>query len=194
MIPSTVKRLLDIGCSNGATSALAKEMLGIDHIVGVELFPDAAKTARTRLDEVIEGNIETLTLPYSEGYFDCILCADVLEHTQNPWQVLTKLRSLLSPNGVLIASIPHIGHIVPLLKIAFDRLEYEESGILDKTHLRFFTWHTIKLMFKDTGYSIDSVSFNKSRSWKFVLFRIFTLGLLERLTISQYLVRVKRLS
>jgi 2-polyprenyl-3-methyl-5-hydroxy-6-metoxy-1,4-benzoquinol methylase len=193
LIPVGTKRLLDVGCSNGATAALAKKQFGIEYVVGVELFPDAAETARKRLDEVIEGNIEILTLPYTDDYFDCIICADILEHTQNPWLVLTALRRLISPNGVVIASIPNIGHIVPLLKIAFDRFEYEESGILDKTHLRFFTLHTIKQMFSETGFQIEVISTNKSKSWKFAILKVLTLGLFERLSVVQYLVRAKKL-
>lgn len=192
LLPPNTRCLLDVGCSNGATAATAKEKHGVEIAVGIELFPEAAAIARTRLDTVIEGNIEEMNLPFDDGYFDAIFCADVLEHLQNPWQALVKLRRVLAPNGVVIASIPHIGHATSVFKILFDRFEYEEYGILDKTHLRFFTLHTIKKMFDDAGFRIEEVCEMRSRSWKFALLRIATLGLFPRLAVYQYLVRAKQ--
>jgi 2-polyprenyl-3-methyl-5-hydroxy-6-metoxy-1,4-benzoquinol methylase len=137
---------------------------------------------------VITGDIEDLNLDFPEGYFDCILCADVLEHTKNPWEVLRKLYGYLDDEGILIASIPNIRHIVPILKILFDRFEYEESGILDKTHLRFFTLHTMKQMFEENGYRITRIESNRSSSWKFWLLNLFSIGLMRQLSIYQYVI------
>lgn len=79
------------------------------------------------------GDVETMELAFPPGYFDCILYADVLEQLRDPWALLRRLRLLLSPIGVLVASIPNLRHACVLAKIIFDRFEYEPSGILDRT-------------------------------------------------------------
>jgi len=173
LIPKMVKHLLDVGCGSGDLGIAAKQQLGVQEVVGIEFYEPAALVAQTKLDRVILEDIEQLTLDLPKGHFDCIVCADVLEHTKDPWQVLRNLRHFLRDDGVFIASLPNIRHIVPILKIIFDRFEYEESGILDKTHLRFFTLHTIRQLFNETGYQIQHVRTNRSISWKFNLLIFF---------------------
>jgi 2-polyprenyl-3-methyl-5-hydroxy-6-metoxy-1,4-benzoquinol methylase len=185
MVPRC-KRLLDVGCGTGATSALLKHHGVCDEAHGIEFFTDAAKVAESRLDSVLQGDIISLELPYADAYFDVILCLDVLEHTADPWSVLKKLRRVLHPDGVLVASIPNIAFAPVLLKILFDRFEYEESGVLDRTHLRFFTLHTIRNMFESCGYEIHLVERNRASGWKMILFRILTLGLGEFYSTVQY--------
>ncbi len=192
LIPKSTKHLLDIGCGTGATGVAAKRHLDLQEVVGIELHEPAALVARTKLDRVIVGDIEELELDFPEHHFDCIVCADILEHTKDPWQVLRRLRPFLRDEGVVVASVPNIRHIVPMLKILFDRLEYGESNILDKTHLRFFTLHTIRRMFQETGYQIQHVTSNRSISWKFTLLNIFSLGLLRQFSIYQYIIVAKR--
>jgi 2-polyprenyl-3-methyl-5-hydroxy-6-metoxy-1,4-benzoquinol methylase len=192
LIPDGTKRMLDVGCSNGDTGAAAKKAKGIHEIVGIELFPQAAQAARQKLDRVLEGDIESLDLEFPEGYFDCILCADVLEHTRNPWAVLDKLRPLLHPDGVLIASIPNIRHFKPLVTIIADRFEYEEWGLLDKTHLRFFTLHTIRKMFEGCRFRIVKIERNYSITWIYKVVRVLSLGLLSPFTVFQFFVIVRR--
>ena len=192
LIPEHAKRILDIGCGTGTTGAKLKEFIANREIFGIEYLPDAAEIAKQRLDRVVVGDIENIVLEFPEGYFDCIRCADVLEHCQDPWSVLHKLRSLLSQTGVLVASIPNIRHITVILKIIFDRWEYEASGILDKTHLRFFTLHTMKKMFQAAGFEILKKDENRSRSWKFRLLNLISLGLLKPLFVYQYLFVVRK--
>lgn len=192
LIPKGTKHLLDVGCGTGDTGIAAKQQLGLQEVVGIEFYEPAAFVAQTKLDRVIVGDIEQLKLDLPQDHFDCIVCADVLEHTKDPWQVLRSLHHFLRDKGVLIASIPNIRHIVPILKIIFDRFEYEESGILDKTHLRFFTLHTIRQIFDETGYLIQQVNNNRSISWKFKLLNFFSLGLMRQFSIYQYIVVAKK--
>lgn len=187
-IPPTTQRLLDVGCGAGLTADYAKRTFDIKEVVGIEYNGEVARKAAQRLDRVLIGDIEQMEIEYPDEYFDCILCADVLEHLRDPWAVLAKLRRLLAPDGVLIASIPNIRHARVLAKIIFDRFEYEPSGILDWTHLRFFTRHTIEQLFASTGYSACIVGCNRSRSWKFHLLTIATLGLARPFSIVQYIV------
>ncbi|MCX8051978.1 MAG: class I SAM-dependent methyltransferase [Chlorobi bacterium] len=188
-VPPRVRRLLDLGCGAGCTAEYLKRTRGIETVVGVEYVPDVAAEAAARLDCVHTGDIEQMELPYPDGYFDCILCADVLEHLRDPWNVLRRLRRLLARDGVVVASIPNIRHARVLAKIVFDRFEYEDSGILDRTHLRFFTRHTIEHMFAVAGYRTELVGCNRSRSWKFALLNLATLGIARPLSIVQYIVR-----
>ncbi len=187
-VPSGTKRLLDVGCGAGLTAHYAKQMLGVAEAVGVEYVATVAEHAAQHLDAVFVGDIEHMELPYPDGYFECILCADVLEHLRDPWEVLRRLRRLLSPDGVLIASIPNIRHLSVLAKIIFDRFEYEPSGILDRTHLRFFTRHTIEQLFSTTGYTAEIIGCNRSRSWKTAALTVATLGMARPFLIVQYLV------
>ncbi|MCX7930654.1 MAG: class I SAM-dependent methyltransferase [Chlorobi bacterium] len=190
-VPNYIRRLLDVGCGAGCTADYLKRVRGIETVIGIEYVPHAAAEAAQRLDCVHTGDIEQIELPYPDGYFDCILCADVLEHLRDPWNVLRRLRRLLTPDGVLIASIPNIRHVRVLAKIVFNRFEYEDSGILDQTHLRFFTRHTIEQLFTTTGYDVRFVGANRSRSWKFTLLNAVTFGLARPFSIVQYIVKAR---
>lgn len=186
MLPSGVKRVLDVGCGSGATGAEARKRFGLDEIIGIEYDPDVAELARRHLDQVFVGDIESIDLPFPAGYFDAIICADVLEHTRDPWSVLRRLRPLLSDSGSLVISIPNIRHLSVMLKIFFDRFEYEPHGILDRGHLRFFTRHTVLDMLDSTGFVVDRMEANVSRGWKWTLISICSLGLLHSTNIVQH--------
>ena len=193
LIPSGTKRLLDVGCGEGQTSLAAKRRFQLE-ATGIELHAPAAAIASTKLDRVIVGDVETVTLDFPEGYFDCILCADVLEHTRDPWETLRRLRTHLSEDGVLIASIPNIRHISTVMKILLDRFEYQESGILDRTHLRFFTRHTIQGLFDQAGFATRRIAPIYSTGWKCGLLAALSLGLLRSFCIQQYVVVAGRSS
>jgi len=173
LIPPGTKRLLDVGCGEGKMSAEAKR-LGVAEAYGIEALDSVAKKARAVLDDVLISDIETAAIPWSG--FDCIVCADVLEHLRDPWATLRKLRALLSENGVLIASIPNIAHFSVVLRIIRDRFAYEDDGILDRTHLRFFTKHTVGRMFADCGYRIAHLGALRSNSRSDKLFSSAHLG------------------
>lgn len=188
LIPPATRRLLDIGCGSGATAAFAKTRLSIGEVYGVESYKPAAERARSLLDGVLITDVETLGQEAFGDKFDCIVLADVLEHLKDPWRALRIARSILSEDGVILASIPNIRHIVPLLKIFFNRLEYEESGILDRTHLRSFTLHTIRELFASSGLHIEHIVRKKSASWKFRCLTLVTLGLFREFSVYQYLI------
>lgn len=192
LVPGTTRHLLEIGCGTGRTGEKLRELYGIEKVVGIEMVPKAARLAMQRLDQVLVDDIEEITLNFPEQYFDCMICADVLEHCRDPWGVLTKLHPYLSDDGVLIASIPNIRHLVVILRIIFDRWEYMKDGILDAGHLRFFTLHTIKNMFKETGFEIIEVKTNRSMSWKFRLLNLCSFGLLSPFAIFQYLLVARK--
>ncbi len=192
LIPEGTKNILDIGCGEGATAQDVKRRLGPEFVAGVELSEEAYQIAKKKLDSVVLGNIEEINLPFVENFFDCIICADVLEHLVNPWEVLIKLKKYLSSDGCLIASIPNLQYIGAILKIVFNKYDYEVYGIFDKSHLRFFTLHTIKKMFNDCGYEIIKIEDNRNNSMKMRILNIVSFGLFKPFSIFQYLIVARK--
>jgi 2-polyprenyl-3-methyl-5-hydroxy-6-metoxy-1,4-benzoquinol methylase len=128
------KEVLDVGCGFATTSQHLQE-LG-NRVTGVESNGDAAKVARTRIGEVIEADLQQFT---TERKFDAIVFADVLEHLPWPIGVLRRYTSMLKPGGSVIVSLPNVGLWSVRLGLLFGRFHYDDSGVLDRTHLRFFT-------------------------------------------------------
>jgi len=168
------KRVLDIGC---ATGYLAEQMKKNGcYVVGVENDPDAANIAKQYCENVIIGDIEHLKkLPYPKEYFDVIVYSDILEHLRRPDLVLMRFKKYLATNGHVIASIPNTAIFSVRLKLLFGKFEYEEKGILDKTHLRFFTLKTAKSLFETSGYEVIEVDYTGPASQMKVFPTLFAL-------------------
>jgi 2-polyprenyl-3-methyl-5-hydroxy-6-metoxy-1,4-benzoquinol methylase len=155
-VPAHCQRILDVGCAEGAFGESLKKTRPAE-VWGVEPTKSAATAAMARLDRVIEGVFgPENALP--ENTFDCILFNDVLEHMISPEGALRYAKSLLAPGGVVVASIPNIRYLPTICDLVIRaRWEYVDSGILDKTHLRFFTRSSIENMFEREGFAIDSI-------------------------------------
>jgi SAM-dependent methyltransferase len=153
------KRILDVGCAAGELGHALK-LAGALEVVGIERSAEAARLAKARLDQVIVSDVESLDLPLNDASFDRIIFADILEHTIDPWSVLASYGRYLKSDGLIIASIPNIRFYAVIARLIFNRWGYSESGILDSTHLRFFTLPTIKEMFERAGYQIERVERN----------------------------------
>lgn len=162
LIPNNVKKVLDIGCSTGSIGKQIKQRRYVE-VVGIELNKKMAKIAKENLDKVIVGNIEKISLAdyLKPNYFDCIICADILEHLKNPWDVLKSITSFLNDEGTVIASIPNIRHYTTINNLLFRGYwPYRERGIHDKAHLRFFTLKNIREMFQNVGLKIIKIKRN----------------------------------
>ncbi|CAI2718397.1 glycosyltransferase family protein [Nitrospina watsonii] len=159
LVPETAQSILEVGCGAGGTGYALKQRQNAT-VVGIEMNPGAAEAARKVLDDVVEDNIETMTLPFEENSFDCILFADVLEHLVEPGEVLKKTRPYLKQGGVMIASIPNIQYHGILHQLSEGSWTYQDEGILDRTHLRFFTLKEIEKLFSENGYDIQAVEEN----------------------------------
>ncbi len=159
LVPEGARRVLDVGCGAGALGAALREERGIE-VMGVELFADAAAHARERLDDVVEANLDELEeLPFERGSFDAMVFGDVLEHLHDPHRLLRVLRPWLSDDGALVLSVPNVGHwsvVLPLL--TRDRWHYEDAGLLDRTHVHFFTLNEAELMLRDCGFTLVSAN------------------------------------
>lgn len=149
--------VLDIGCACGATLLEIKNRFPNANLYGIELDSYSA-TFASHIAKVTQGNVETMELSFDVN-FDYIILGDILEHLVNPEILLSKLKKHLSPNGAIITSIPNILHYSAMLQILGGSFEYSDFGILDRTHLRFFTkYNSVKLL-EQCGYQI--VGFDK---------------------------------
>lgn len=162
LVPQTARRVLDVGCGAGALGAALKaERPGLE-VVGLEGFPEAAERARARLDDVYHLDLDALdALPADAGTFDAMVFGDVLEHLRDPARLLRTLRGALAPDGVIVCSIPNVKHwtvVMPLL--VHDRWEYQDAGLLDRTHVHFFTLEEIDRMLKECGFTGRHVGVN----------------------------------
>jgi 2-polyprenyl-3-methyl-5-hydroxy-6-metoxy-1,4-benzoquinol methylase len=153
-VPTGVRCVLEVGCAEGAFSATVKERTGAE-IWGIEFNPQAAERARAVLDHVLVGDADERIAELPDTHFDAIICNDVLEHLVDPGATLRQLRRTLKPGGVVIASIPNIRFLPALSKVVFRKdFPQEDTGIFDRTHLRFFTRGSIVRMFKTAGFSV----------------------------------------
>ena len=156
LIPNDARCILEVGCASGMTGRELKRRNGA-FVAGIELNANAATAAKNVLDDVVHGDIEKIDLPYRDSSFDCILFADVLEHLIDPLSTLIKVRRLLKKGGSVVASIPNVQFHGVIHQLIEGNWTYEKEGILDETHLRFFTYKEIEKMFSQAGYSIQKV-------------------------------------
>lgn len=149
--------ILEIGCSNGATGALALAEEKCGRYCGVELFEEPAAAARELLSEVVQGDVEHIELPWPAESFDVLILSEVLEHLRDPWAVLGRLRPLLRPGALVFASTPNVAHREIIVMLLRGRWELRSYGALDATHLRWFTPSSLRAAFEGAGYVVDSV-------------------------------------
>ena len=152
-VPKDAKRILDVGCGMGAFGRSLKKR-GAETVIGIEIEERPCAVAREMLDDALCGNIEDMALPFDPEYFDCITFGDVLEHLIDPAGALRRVAAFLQPDGVVVTSIPNVRFCQVLEMLADGRWKYDDAGILDRTHLRFFTAVEIPLMFEQAGYQL----------------------------------------
>ncbi len=155
-IPQDARQVLDIGCGAGCLGEALKRRQPA-RVVGIEVNPAAADAARRRLDEVFSGDVENLELPFAPGSFDAVICGDVLEHLERPEALLRHARDWLSPNGRLIASVPNVRHWTVVSGLLSGHWTYEPAGLLDDTHIRFFTRADIVDLFEEAGFRLERI-------------------------------------
>jgi 2-polyprenyl-3-methyl-5-hydroxy-6-metoxy-1,4-benzoquinol methylase len=157
MLTRPPRLALEFGCAGGGTGARIKATYPGARVIGVEINPVAAEIAKTRLDRVLSLDMETVDYDLHDipaASVDTAILADVLEHLRDPWSALRRLRSRLTPDAQVIASIPNTRNLWLISELVSGRWRYEPAGLLDITHLRFFTLEEMKRMFAETGYTV----------------------------------------
>jgi len=151
--------VLDIGCGGGATGKLIKEKFPGTRVIGIELNSHAAEHARQFLDTVICDSIDNINLVDHLGNLriETVLLLDVLEHLYDPWRTLRRVHTWLQRGVRVIASVPNIRNICTLDQLAGGHWDYDKNGVLDITHIRFFTKATLRELFEQTGYQIRNL-------------------------------------
>jgi len=147
------KTVLEVGCGFGAVSRELQR--NGCKVYGIELNPKRARIAAQFCEEVMCRNIEEITrLEFEKKEFECILLGDVLEHLINPDVILNRLGEFLAPHGRIILSVPNIANWSVRWDFLKGKFEYQSEGLLDKTHLRFFTFRSINQMIQECGYRV----------------------------------------
>jgi 2-polyprenyl-3-methyl-5-hydroxy-6-metoxy-1,4-benzoquinol methylase len=151
------KRVLDVGCATGDLARVLVER-GCA-VTGTETDPEAAHQAEKHCERVVVGDVEEVDLSELLGdeAFDVIVFGDTLEHLKNPLQTLDRLKPFLRSEGYVVASIPNVAHGSVRLALIQGRFRYSQLGLLDKTHLRFFTRESVEQLFEDAGFLITGL-------------------------------------
>jgi trans-aconitate methyltransferase len=191
LLPGAPRTLLEIGCGSGLTGRLVKERFPGCRVIGIDINDAAVAAAGGILDQAIAGSIESLDLDaqgIAPGSLDAVIMGDVLEHLYNPWAVLERLRPYLAPGGALVVSIPNSRNLILIDELAGGDWRYQADGLLDVTHIRFFTLAGIRRLFAETGYQVAAVQ-SKPDDRLAEVQEIYTKSALKRLTLANVTLR-----
>ncbi|MEO7426184.1 MAG: glycosyltransferase [Fibrobacteria bacterium] len=156
LIPTDCKRVLEVGCASGRLGEAVKQRNGGAYYVGIEVIAPAGEIAKSRLDEVHIANVEAFDWSrLGSQSFDCIVFGDVLEHLLDPKQTILSAARLLSPGGCVVCCLPNVGHWSIISGLIEGKWDYADSGLLDRTHLRFFTISTFRALLEECGFAVE---------------------------------------
>ena len=194
LVPLDAKSVLDIGCGYGGIGRLLAKTHRAQ-LYGIELNPEASPYLENLYHQHWIGSVEEVSIPNDVPGFDCIIFSDVLEHLVDPWGTLAHYVTRLNAGGTIIASIPNVRNLNLLLKLII-RGEWTylpDGGLLDKTHLRFFTRSEIEKLFNEAGLDIEYWGYNRDKYSMFrrlvtAPFRLFS----PDLEVCQFLIRAQK--
>lgn len=192
LAPDIRGRVLEIGCAEGLTLEYLKTRFDCE-VVGLDYCESALAEARSKGLEVHVCDLNSEQLPFKEGEFDYIIIGDVLEHLYDPWSVLRDVAKTMKDDGTILISIPNVKHYT-LLKdlILRDRWEYCEAGLLDVTHIRFFTFDGIMKLLSRSGLTLSGVKHNIVRSRFMRFLNLLCFNKLHSFLIFHYLVAARK--
>ena len=185
-VPATMGNVLEVGCSAGGFSGAF--MSRSNEIWGIEPNPEAAATAKTRLTHVLNGLYDDQAPQLPDHHYDVVICNDVIEHMPDHDRFLEDIKIKLKPGAILIGSLPNMRFITAMVKLMILKdWQYRESGILDRTHLRFFTRKSILRSLDDHGYEVEAIhggssvfkdGFCEMKGWRGFAGQVFTAAMI----------------
>jgi trans-aconitate methyltransferase len=158
-IPLDARVMLDVGCNTGALGAAYRRLNPRARLLGIDKDPAAARQAARRLDQVAVVDVEHDPMPFAlDRPIDCIVYGDVLEHLSDPWPVLRRHAEVLSDNGTMLICVPNMQHWSFADRLLRGTWKYEPTGLLDETHLRWFSLETMREGLEAAGLVPHEVS------------------------------------
>jgi 2-polyprenyl-3-methyl-5-hydroxy-6-metoxy-1,4-benzoquinol methylase len=187
LLPAKADKVLEIGCSGGHTLGWLRRKYPDAKMVGVDGYEPMrphieANGAAAHIQDLEQG------LPPLDGPFDLILALDVLEHLRWPEQTLADLVSKLSPTGTVIVSLPNVSHYTVISGLLRGRFDYTPRGIMDRTHLRFFTKETMEELLHNAGLRVRDFVVNGLQGPRARVFNTATAGVFRRYLTKQYIM------
>jgi 2-polyprenyl-3-methyl-5-hydroxy-6-metoxy-1,4-benzoquinol methylase len=152
-LPNEYSKVLEIGCHVGNFVQFVRKPC---EYWGVEPFEEAAKVAKTKMDKVLVGLYDDIANEIPDNYFDAVIANDVIEHLEQPWNFLQSVKKKMAANASIVLSIPNVRYYGNLRELLIHKeWKYVDCGILDITHLRFFTEKSIVRLMNDNGFEIE---------------------------------------
>jgi 2-polyprenyl-3-methyl-5-hydroxy-6-metoxy-1,4-benzoquinol methylase len=185
-------RILEIGCGNGDTGALALREGRCGVYCGIELCERAAGEAATKLTEALTGDVERIAFPWPDEHFDAAIISEVLEHLVDPWAVLRKIRPKMKRGGLVLSSSPNVSHYSVIAMLLRGKWDLADQGIMDRTHLRWFTIQSYRRMFEDSGFEVIRAAPLTAFGPRASVLNAITLGKLSHLFARQVSVVARR--
>lgn len=179
------RTVLDIGCGSGALGAWIKRTNPQAVVHGIDISPEAGTTASERLDRFWCLDLDLSPLPETGVRYDLVILGDLLEHLKRPDLFLSAVRQLLAPDGRVILSVPNVANYSIRLRLLLGEFRYTETGIMDRTHLRFFTWQSFSELVEQCGFAVEKREFISR-------FSGFMLRFFFRLLAVQFVVKLRR--
>jgi len=157
LIPIDSKRLIEIGCSSGALAREFKKLASEVNYLGIEIDADYAELAKRFCNDTRVLNIEEANEDFwmAQADRDCWIFGDTLEHLQNPWLILSRIYKVIPIGGSVVVCIPNAQHWSLQVRLSIGDFRYESDGLMDRTHLRWFTRQTMIEMFDQAGFVIQ---------------------------------------
>ena len=191
-MPSELNKSIEFGCSAGRFSAMVKQQYQ-NEAWGVDLDREAVAKAQQVLDKVLLADAYAVIEQLPQNYFDCVICNDFLEHLVDPDRFLTLLRPVLTDSAYLVCSLPNVRFWKNIRELLFAKdWRYRDAGILDNTHLRFFTKKSMVRMMEEHGFAVELIKgINPSKSLKFYIPNFLTFGVHKDMQFIQFGIRAK---
>lgn len=196
LLPQSARRVLDVGGGQGANAAAVKQHCGAEIAGVVDISDTATEDLQPEIDFAVCANIEQHrvieSISEEHGPFDLVLCLDVLEHLIDPWRMIWRLHNIMPTGATLIASIPNIQNYRGIYRVITGSWNYRDSGLFDRTHLRFFCRRSALQLVQCSGLEVDRVARALGHHRLAKIADQVSLGALSPFTTLQYQIRARK--